>query len=245
MSQHLTLPAKRPSRFTSGPPVICRSDRSGRRRAHFGSACRILVRTNTRLHFGYRDRGRVESPGEITALLREWDQRKSPESGQLFELVYPQLRRTAGALFRRERPEHLLQPTGVVNELFLRLVQLRQLNFADRQHFYRFAARLMRRILVDHARSEKRQKRDGGVSVPLEDGLAWVESNPTEMLDLDRALEELESIDPRKCRMIELRYLMGFTSEETADLMELSKASVDRDLRFTKSWLQGRLKRSS
>ena len=187
----------------------------------------------------------MEAPGEITILLREWSEGKAPEEGQLFELVYPNLRRTAGALFRHERTEHLLQPTGVVNELFLRLLQQRKLEFTDRQHFYRFAARLMRRILVDYARSEKRQKRDGGTPVPLQEGLAWVESNPAEVIDLDRVLEELEKIDPRKCRMIELRYLMGFTSDETADLMELSKASVDRDLRFARSWLQSRLSRTA
>ena len=187
----------------------------------------------------------MEDSGEITVLLREWGQGKGLDADQLFELVYPQLRRTAGALFRSERTEHLLQPTGVVNELFLRLIRERKLEFADRQHFYRFAARLMRRILVDHARSENRQKRDGGIPVPLHEGHVWVESRPAEMIDLDRVLEELEHIDPRKCRMVELRYLMGFTSEETADLMEISKATVDRELQFARSWLQSRLKRTS
>ena len=181
--------------------------------------------------------------GEVTALLREWSRNKPLSSEQLFELVYPQLRSIAGALFHGERPEHLLQPTSVVHELFLKLIRQRKLDFEDRQHFYSFSARLMRRILVDYARSEKRQKRDGGTAVPLTEQIAWVDSTGAEMLDLDLALEELERLDPRKCRMVELRFLVGLTAEETAELMGLSKASVDRDLRFARGWLQTRLQR--
>ena len=179
--------------------------------------------------------------GEITGLLRRWSEDKSVDTEELFQLVYPHLRVIAGALFRRERTEHILQPTSVVNELFLKLVQLRTLNFQDRQHFYSFCARVMRRVLVDHARSENRQKRDAGTQVPLHEDLAWFETSPAEILDLDRALQQLEAFDERKCRMIELRFLLGFTAEETAELMNLSKASVDRDLRFARGWLHHRL----
>ena len=186
-----------------------------------------------------------EQAGEITTLLREWSSGKRQDSNLLFELLYPNLRKIAGALFQGERPENVLQPTGVVNELFLKLVRQRRLDFQDRQHFYSFSARLMRRILVDCARSETRQKRDGGKVVPLSEGIAWVDSSPAELLDLDRVLEELEQLDPRKCRMVELRFLLGFTAEETAELMELSKASVDRDLRFVRVWLQEKLRPSS
>jgi RNA polymerase sigma factor (TIGR02999 family) len=184
----------------------------------------------------------LDDAGEITALLRQWSEDKSVDTDQLFELVYPDLRAIAGSLFRRERSENILQPTSVVNELFLRLVQIRKLSFQDRQHFYSFAARVMRRVLVDHARSEKRHKRDGGTQVPLLDSLAWYESNPEEILDIDRALQELETLDRRKCQMVEMRFLLGFTAEETAELMHLSKASVDRDLRFARSWLHLRMK---
>lgn len=179
--------------------------------------------------------------GEITTLLREWNSGTRKPSEQLFELVYPQLRSIASALFSGERSEHLLQPTCVVNELYLKLVRQRKLEFQDRQHFYSFSARLMRRILVDYARSEHRQKRDGGINVPLTDGIAWTDASPAELLDLDCALKELERLDERKCRMVELRFLLGFTAEETADLMGLSKASVDRDLRFARGWLQDKL----
>src|SRR6202044_2244447 len=102
-----------------------------------------------------------------------------------------------------ERPENLLQPTSVVNELFLKLIRQRSLRFEDREHFYSLSARLMRRVLVDHARSERRQKRDGGVPVELRADTAWIAARPAEMIDLDRVLEELEQLDARKCRMVE------------------------------------------
>lgn len=180
-------------------------------------------------------------PGEITVLLREWGSGKPGATEHLFELVYPQLRNIAGALFRGERPENLLQPTCVVNELFLKLVRQRSLRFEDREHFYSLSARIMRRVLVDHARSEHRQKRDGGVSVPLLEGMAWVDAKEAELMDLDRVLEELEQLDQRKCRMVELRFFMGFTVEETAELLSISTASVDRDLRFVRGWMYDRL----
>ncbi|WP_263376051.1 ECF-type sigma factor [Granulicella aggregans] len=110
---------------------------------------------------------RLPNPGEITEMLRAWSEGEPASTEALFELVYPDLRRIAGALFRGERPENLLQPTCVVNELFLKLLRQRSLRFEDREHFYSLCARLMRRVLVDHARSEGRQKRDGGVLVPL------------------------------------------------------------------------------
>lgn len=183
----------------------------------------------------------LTGPGEITVLLREWENGKPDSTEQLFDLVYPHLKGIAGALFRRERPEHLLQPTVIVNELYLKLVRQHSMRFEDREHFYSLSARMMRRILVDHARSEHRDKRDGGVPVPLNEELIWIDSRPAEIMDLDRVLLELESLDKRKCRMIELRFFLGFTAEETAELMSTSKASVDRDLKFARAWLYDRL----
>ncbi len=182
--------------------------------------------------------------GEITMLLRDWSAGEPAAIDHLFELVYPQLRQIAGALFRGERPENLLQPTSVVNELFLKLIRQRSLRFEDREHFYGLSARLMRRVLVDHARSEGRQKRDFGVPVTMRTDLAWVDARPAEMIDVDVALEELERLDPRKCRMLELRFFLGFTAEETAELMNTSKATVDRELRFVRGWLHDRLHES-
>jgi RNA polymerase sigma factor (TIGR02999 family) len=183
----------------------------------------------------------LTQPGEITVLLHEWGEGKSDAIEPLFELVYPQLRQIAGALFQWERPECLQQPTSVVNELFLKLIRQHTLRFEDREHFYSLSARLMRRVLVDHARSEGRQKRDGGIPVPLHEELAWIDAKSAEMMDLDRVLVELEALDQRKCRMVELRFFLGFTAEETAELLNTSKASVDRELRFVRGWLYDRL----
>jgi RNA polymerase sigma factor (TIGR02999 family) len=179
--------------------------------------------------------------GEVTILLRDWTAGKPEALDRLFEAVYPELRRIAGALFRNERPEHLLQPTSVVNELFLKLIRQRSLRFEDREHFYSLSARLMRRVLMDHARSQLRSKRDGGVQVPFEEGLAWIEASSVDAIDLDRVLNELEALDPRQCRMVEFRFFLGFTAEETAELINTSKATVDRELRFVRAWLYERL----
>jgi RNA polymerase sigma factor (TIGR02999 family) len=186
----------------------------------------------------------VQEAGEITVLLRNWSAGDPAAVEHLFELVYPQLRQIASALFRGERPENLLQPTCVVNELFLKLIRQRSLRFEDREHFYSLSARLMRRVLVDHARSEGRQKRDGGIPVPLHADMAWINARPAEMMDLDRILEELEQLDPRKCKMLELRFFLGFTADETAELLNISKATVDRELRFVRGWLNDRLQSS-
>lgn len=190
--------------------------------------------------FGYLWRVQ-QTPGEITQLLREWGEGSTADADHLFEVLYPQLRGIAQSLMHRERSGHLLQPTGVVNELFLKLIQQRKLEFENRQHFYSFAARLMRRVLVDFAREQGRRKRDGGVAVAITEGMLWTETFPESCLDLDGALTALEGLDERKCRMVELRFVLGFTAKETADLLGLSKASVDRDLRFARSWLQHRL----
>ena len=135
--------------------------------------------------------------GQITTLLREWRAGKPQAVDRLFEAVYPRLREIAGALFRGESLERVLQPTSVVNELFLKLVQSRELRFEDREHFYRLSARLMRRVLIDHARARRSCKREGGTQVPLEAHLAWIEADDVDVLDLDRALNELDALDPR------------------------------------------------
>ena len=180
--------------------------------------------------------------GEITVLLRDWKAGDPAAIEHLFELVYPQLRQIAGALFRGERPENLLQPTSVVNELFLKLIKQRSLRFEDREHFYSLSARLMRRVLIDHARARRSQKRHGGVAVPLEERLAWIEADDVDLLDLDRALDELDGLDPRKCHMAELRFFLGFSAEETAQLLSVSKATVDRELRFVRGWMFERIR---
>ena len=189
------------------------------------------------------DPSKSSAPGQITELLRRWSEGETDSLDPLFNLVYPRLRQIASALFRGESPESLLQPTSVVNELFIKLVQQHSLQFDNREHFFSLAASLMRRILVDHARSAHRVKRDGGVKVPLEDELTWIAGMPSaDLLDVDRALRDLHRIDARKSQMIELRFFLGSTAEETAELLRTSKATVDRELKFARSWLFERLR---
>jgi len=184
----------------------------------------------------------MNSAGEVTELLRRWTEGERESMDPLFNLVYPRLREIAGALFRRESAASVLQPTGVVNELFLKLVGRHTLQFENREHFFSLAASLMRRILIDHARAAHRDKRDGGVRVPLDDNLVWIETMPSvDVLDIDRALVALEKIDPRKSRLVELRFFLGTTAEEAAEILHTSKATVDRELRFARGWLYDHL----
>jgi len=187
----------------------------------------------------------MKSAGEVTELLRRWGEGERESMDPLFNLVYPRLREIAGSLFRRESAASLLQPTGVVSELFLKLVSQHSLQFENREHFFSLAATLMRRILVDHARAARSDKRDGGVRVALDDDLMWITTMPSvDVLDIDRALVELEQLDARKCRLVELRFFLGTSSEEAAEILHTSKATVDRELRFARGWLYDRLQAS-
>jgi len=183
----------------------------------------------------------MDQAGEITQLLRQWNGGNPDVLAPLFEMVYPQLRQIAQALFRNEKSGAVSQPTGIVNELYVKLLQQNKLRLENRQHFFNLAARLMRRLLVDHARSERRLKRNGGIGVSLEDGMVWQDAASPSVLDLDRVLDDLQAIDDRKCRIVELRFFLGFTLKETAELVGLSKASVERELKFSRAWLYERL----
>lgn len=180
--------------------------------------------------------------GEVTQLLRQWTAGKPDAIESLAPLVYQHLHRIAQGYLSRERSGHTLQATGLVNEVFLRLLEDKRADWQDRGHFYSFAARMMRRILIDHARAVRSEKRGGEVQkIPLAAELAWVDAQGTEILDLDTALHDLEALDPKKARAVELRYFLGCTAEETAEILEVSKATIDRELRFTRSWLMDRL----
>jgi len=180
--------------------------------------------------------------GEITVLLGKWNDGEASAFEELMPLVYPHLRQVAAAYVRRERNPDVLQGTALVHELYLRLLSQKKAAWEDRRHFYTFSARVMRLILIDHARETQAQMRGGGRErVPLSDDLAWVNIGSAEMLDLNRALDELAGLDADKVQMVELRYFLGCTAEETASLMQVSKATVDRELRFIKSWLYRRI----
>jgi RNA polymerase sigma factor (TIGR02999 family) len=180
--------------------------------------------------------------GEITLLLVKWRDGEDSVFEQLMPLVYPHLRQVAAAYIRRERNPDLLQATALVHELYLKLLNQKKVAYEDRGHFYTFAAKVMRRILIDHARGNQAQIRGGGSEhVPLSNDLPWVDVGSPELLELNRALDELKAIDPHKVELVELRYFLGCTADETAALMKTSKATVDRDMRFIKSWLFRRL----
>ena len=180
--------------------------------------------------------------GAITLLLARWRGGEDAIFEELMPLVYPHLRQVAAAYIRRERNPDLLQATALVHELFIKLLDQNKMVYKDRTHFYVFAAKAMRRILVDHARANKAQMRGGGMEpVPLSDDLPWISVGTDSMLELNLALDELRVVDPNKVQLVELRCFLGCTAEETATLMKVSKATVDREMRFVRSWLYRRL----
>jgi len=185
----------------------------------------------------------MESPtGDITVLLRRWKEGDEQACDELMPHVYPHLHDVAAAYLRRESEDHTLQPTALVHELYIRLLQQRKPNWNDRAHFFRFAATVMRRILTDHARAAETGKRGSGLPhVPLDREVPWINLNSADVLDLNRALDELEAVDSRKVRLVELRYFLGCTTAESADLLGISPATADRDLTFAKTWLYSKL----
>lgn len=181
-------------------------------------------------------------PSEITRLLHRWQVGDREALEALASAAYDDLRAIAAGYLRRERSGHTLQATGLVNELYLRLAQIRSVQIGDRRHFYAFAAQLMRLILIDHARQARAGKRPGSQArVPLHEEIAWVDATGNEMLDLDVALNELEAVAERKVRVLELRYFLGCTNEEAAQVLGVSRPTIDRDLEFAKAWLYRRL----
>jgi len=180
--------------------------------------------------------------GEITLLLAKWRDGETSAFDELMPLVYPHLREVAAAYVRRERNPDTLQATALVHELYLRLLHQKKAVGEDRRHFFTFSAKVMRMILIDHARETLAQKRGGGsLQVSLNDDLPWINIGSPELLDLNRALDELSTLDAGKAQMVELRYFLGCTAEETASVMGVSKATVDRELKFIKSWLYSRI----
>ncbi|HLY16114.1 MAG TPA: sigma-70 family RNA polymerase sigma factor [Bryobacteraceae bacterium] len=179
---------------------------------------------------------------DITRLLHRWKEGDREALASLASLAYDDLRAIAAGYLRRENRGHTLQATGLVNELYLRLVQVRKVELTDRRHFYAFAAQLMRMILIDYARQSRAMKRPGSTTrVPLHEEIAWIDATSEDMLAFDEALHQLEAIDERKVRVLELRFFLGCTNEETADILKVSRATVDRDLEFAKAWIYRRL----
>ncbi|HEV2665823.1 MAG TPA: ECF-type sigma factor [Blastocatellia bacterium] len=183
-------------------------------------------------------------PNEITQLLLRWSRGDRAALDQLMPVVYEELHKLAHSYLRRERADHTLQPTALVNEAYLRLVkQQNALACENRQHFFGVAAYLMRQILVQHARAHMAAKRGGGVNFHLEDVLTYTDENAAEMVALDDALLALAKFDERKARIIELRYFGGMSLAETAEALGLSVATINNETRLARAWLHRELSR--
>jgi RNA polymerase sigma factor (TIGR02999 family) len=176
---------------------------------------------------------------EVTLLLDQWNSGDREALSKLLALLYPELRRLADDLLRRERSDHTLQPTALVHEAYIRLTGTREMRLESRRHFYGAAAMAMRRILVDHARQRRAQKRGGPDlgRVEFDEALNAPVDLRMDFERLDEALEELATFAPEKARIVELRYFAGLSIQETADLLEVAPATVKRHWTFARAWL--------
>jgi RNA polymerase sigma factor (TIGR02999 family) len=179
----------------------------------------------------------------ITQLLHQMKTGDRTAMDRLFPIVYAELRHLADACLRRERPGHTLQRTALVHEAYLRLVGRNQPNYQDRAHFLGIAARIMRQILVDHARKHKAGKRDGGVRLSIDEAMDVPAARDRLMIDLDDALEELERRDETKAKLIEMRFFGGLTAEETSTVTGLPVPDVRRELRLAQAWIEREMRR--
>jgi len=187
----------------------------------------------------------VSNPDDVTRLLIEWKQGNQAAVDALTPLVYQELRRLAASYMRDERAAATLQPTAIVHEAYLRMVSQEMPDWESRSHFFGVAAQLMRQILVDHARKHNSAKRGGGIpKAPLEDALGFGTERAPAMIALDDALTELAKVDPRQCKVVELRFFGGFSIEETAKSLGISVATVGREQRLAEAWLYREMNRA-
>jgi len=177
-------------------------------------------------------------PNEVTQLLVAWSNGDQVARDELMSVVYQELHRLAHQYMRRESPDHTLQTSALVNEAFLRLVDQRDVQWQNRSHFFGIAARMMRRILVDYARSRRYAKRGGGAREISLDEAMISDDRSGEVVALDDALQELAKIDQRKSQIVELRFFAGLSIEETADILAVSTGTIMRDWTLAKAWLR-------
>jgi RNA polymerase sigma factor (TIGR02999 family) len=184
-----------------------------------------------------------DQDGHVTQLLERWGGGDRAALDELTPLVLGELRQLAAAYLRRERPDHTLQPTALVNEAYLRLVGQRQGRWQGRHHFYGIAARLMRQILVEHARRHGAEKRGGGrVAVSLAHADELAGSQEVDILDVHEALERLAAFDPQQARVVELRFFGGLSIEEAAEALGVGHATVEREWALARAWLRRELR---
>ncbi|MDQ5845930.1 MAG: sigma-70 family RNA polymerase sigma factor [Acidobacteriota bacterium] len=178
------------------------------------------------------------APINVTQLLIGWGKGDKQALDQLVPIVYDELRRQAARYLRHERVGHTLQTTALIHEAYLRLIDQKNVEWQNRAQFFGIAAQLMRRILVDHARTRKRAKRGGSdIRVSLGDADAFVKAQELDVVALNEALERLEQIDEQQSKIVELRFFSGLTVEETASVLNISPATVKRDWSMAKAWL--------
>ncbi len=185
------------------------------------------------------------STQELTQMLIQLSAGKSEVVDEILPLIYDELRRLASSYLRRERSDHTLQPTALVHEAYIKLIDQTQVEWQNRAHFFGIAANIMRRILVDHARKHNANKRGGEFDkMLLEENLIVVTNEKSvDLLALDEALETLAKVDPQKSRIVELRYFGGLSVEETAEVLGVSEITVKRHWRMAKAWLYGQISR--
>ena len=181
----------------------------------------------------------MEQTREITQMLHKWSNGDEQALESLMPMVYGELRKQAARFLRRERPNHTLQATALINEAYLKLIDQRKLQFDSRSHFFALSAKLMRRILVDHARKKNREKRGGNAeTIALDEMMVGdKDGKSVDLLALDEALDRLETHDKRLARIVELKYFSGLSMEETAEALKISRTTVATDWALAKAWL--------
>lgn len=183
---------------------------------------------------------------DVTRLLKAWSGGDQQALDQLMPALYAEIRKLAGSYLRRERQDHTLQATALVNEAYMRLVDQRDVQWQNRAHFFGIAAQIMRRILVDHARMQKAEKRGSGQNpIVLDEALEVAADRQLDFVAVDDALTGLAELDPRQAQIVELRFFGGLSIEETAEVTRLSPATIKREWASARAWLRRELERSS
>jgi RNA polymerase sigma-70 factor, ECF subfamily len=182
-------------------------------------------------------------PSRVTKLLQEWGRGDSQALNELMPVVYQELKKLASSYLRAERPDHTLQPTALIHEVYMRLIGQNMPEWESKAHFFGVAARLMRQILIDHARSRSAERRGGPHQsrILLEDVPLFSQDQAAELLAFDEALKKLAELDERKAKIIEMRSFAGMNVDETAKALKISEATVKREMRLAKAWLMREL----
>lgn len=193
----------------------------------------------------YRKSNKMNQPQkDVTVLLNAVGAGDETAPGRLLELVYEDLRRLAAAYMKNERDDHTLQSTALVHEAFIRLVDWKTVSWENRAQFFAVAAEVMRKVLIDHARHKKAQKRDGGQKILLDEAVSFSSEKELDLLALEEVLTALETIDKRQAKIVELRFFGGLSIEETAHILKISETTVRREWTFAKAWFQRELTRN-